>query len=106
MEGVGTMIDRASLLAAGDEIGGTVRTRRFLMEARERLDDVARLPYDWDSYGAAQPAVKAITIAQALLAALWERRVDAIDQTAVPWAIAPLADGGVQFEWRSGDGAI
>lgn len=80
--------------------------RQLLRSARERLDEIAQLPDDWDSYGAVRPTTEAVSAAQDLLTALWAGLVDAVDQTAVPWAVAPLADGGVQFEWRRQGGAI
>jgi len=41
-----------------------------------------------------------VSAAYGLLAALWEHLGEAAGEDAVPWAIAPLADGGVQFEWH------
>jgi hypothetical protein len=74
--------------------------------ARDTLDELARLSDDWDSYGAAAPTAVAISAAHGLLASIAERWVHLTDEHALPWAIAPLADGGVQLEWRGPGGAI
>lgn len=82
------------------------RARLSFQLARETLDELARLPEDWDSYGAAPPTAVAISAAHGLLANVAERYVEPTDEDALPWAAAPLADGGVQFEWRGPGGAI
>lgn len=74
--------------------------------ARRILDDLARLPDDWDSYGAARLTAISISTAHGLLARLAEDYAGAAGDIALPWATAPLADGGVQFEWRGPGGAI
>jgi hypothetical protein len=82
------------------------RSRLSFQAARDTLDDLARLLPDWDSYGAAPPTAVAISAAHGLLANVAKRYVDASDEDALPWATAPLADGGVQFEWRGPGGAV
>lgn len=81
-------------------------TRVSLRPARDTLDELARLPHDWDSYGAVPPTAAAISSAHGLLAGVAEQCADATDERILPWATAPLADGGVQFEWRGPGGAI
>lgn len=80
--------------------------QRWLSSARQALDEVARLPADWDSYGASPPTGAAVSAGHDLLAVLWEHRGEAAGERAIPWAIAPLADGGVQFKWRRSSEAI
>jgi hypothetical protein len=94
---VSTLEERLERLRAG---------QRLLQSVRESLDEVVHLPEDWDSYGAASPTGAAVSAAHLLLGSLWVRLGDRVDEGAVPWAIAPLADGGVQFEWRGSGGAI
>ena len=82
------------------------RSRLSFQAARDTFDALARLPLDWDSYGGAQPTAVATSTAHGLLANVAERYVDVSDEHSPPRAIAPLADGGVQFEWRGPGGAI
>jgi len=81
-------------------------TRRTFQTAREALDELAQLRHDWDSYGASPPTAAAISAAQGLLASVAEQYAETTDEWVLPWATAPLADGGVQFEWRGPGGAI
>ena len=98
------MRDQVALLE--DRLQRLGRAQTLLRTARERLDDVAKLSDDWDSYGAARPTGAAISAAHNLLASLWEDLAERADEAAIPWMIAPLADGGVQLEWRGPGGAI
>jgi hypothetical protein len=100
------MVKSATVTAVGGESDPGARALRFLALARERLDDVAQLPDDWDSYGAARPTVRATSVGHELLTMLWRRLANSIGEEAVPWMIAPIADGGVQIEWRGGNRAI
>jgi hypothetical protein len=81
-------------------------SRLTFQPARDALDELARLPENWDSYGGRPPTAIAISAAHGLLANVAERYVDAGEGDALPWATVPLADGGVQFEWRGDGGAI
>lgn len=82
------------------------KARLSFRPAREALDELARLAENWDSYGASPPTAVAISTAHGLLATVAERYAEAADENALPWATAPLADGGVQFEWRGPGGLI
>jgi hypothetical protein len=97
---------RGRVTALEDKLAGLARAQRLLQSARESLDEIARLPDDWDSYGAARPSASAISRAHLLLASLWEDLAESADDDTIPWAIAPLADGGVQLEWRGPHEAI
>lgn len=82
------------------------RARVSFQPIRETLDELARLSADWDSYGAAPPTTVAISTAHGLLTNVAERYVEPTDEDALPWVTTPLANGGVQFEWRGSGGAI
>lgn len=58
------------------------------LNAMAKLDEIATLPDNWDSYGADTPWPDAIATA---------RRIVTLFQHAP--AIVPLSDGGVQLEW-------
>lgn len=63
-----------------------------MSDALKRLDEIAKLPANWDGYGADAPWPDAIAVARRLIEALQH-----------PPAVVPCSDGGVQLEWhRSG----
>mgnify|MGYP003136760796 CR=1 FL=1 len=67
----------------------------------ERLRKIRKLKHDWDSYGA--DPIEWSTIARAI--DFFSRLIIQLDRekrnnSPVPF-IAPLSDGGVQFEWRT-----
>jgi hypothetical protein len=95
---------RVSLLE--EQIAQLTRGQELLRSARETLDEIAQLEDDWDSYGALRPTAAAISAGHLLLGALWDELGHLVDEGVMPWAVAPLADGGVQFEWRGPGGAI
>lgn len=70
-----------------------------LSSSNQRLDELAALPDDWDSYGAPPPSATAIRQARGTLLALTEQP-DLLGVPGVnPAHIAPLPSGGVQLEW-------
>jgi hypothetical protein len=71
-----------------------------MQPALRRLADLAGLPEDWDSYGASPPSARAISTAYNLLFALEDRFGPSIGEQLQPYAVAPLASGGVQLQWR------
>lgn len=73
--------------------------------ALKTLDEISKLSEDWDSYGAAPPTAPAISAAYRLVWRVAEQFADGVAH-AVPWVIAPLADGGIQVEWRGEGDAI
>jgi hypothetical protein len=74
-----------------------------LEPAFERLVYLAGLGPDWDSYGGAPPTVTAIARAGHLVVTV-ARRFRTSSRAAIkPFAIMPIADGGVQLEWRGAD---
>jgi hypothetical protein len=69
--------------------------RSGLRTASKRIRELATLEPDWDSYGAKQLSGLAVSIAYDLLLQLDEPAVRTLS------FIAPLATGGLQFEWES-----
>lgn len=71
-----------------------------LAPAVDRLAEYARLGPDWDSYGS--PPVSAVALAEGLrlLVAAQDRLAAVAGQNLVPYHVAPVPGGGVQFEWR------
>jgi hypothetical protein len=73
-----------------------------LRPAMERLAELAVLEEDWDSYGGFPPSLVALAKAEAMMRTVVERFGGAVED-AVPGAIMPIADGGIQLEWRGAD---
>jgi len=72
----------------------------FVQPTLQRLTQLAGLPGGWDSYGAAPPSPQAIFVARELLVAVASRFGRTVGDRVRPYALAPIADGGVQIEWR------
>jgi hypothetical protein len=89
-----------------EQLAQLAHGQQLLRSARETLDEIAQLEDDWDSYGALRPTAAAVSAGHLLLGALWDQLGYLVDEGTIPWAAAPLADGGVQFEWRGPGGAI
>ena len=70
-----------------------------LQPAFDRLDQIADLGPNWDSYGAASISSTAIAATQQLLTTL-DGRLGAAGERLQPYAIVPIANGGLQIEWR------
>lgn len=83
-------------LGSSDHLGTT----------RRRLSQLARLEHDWDSYGADPISAEAMRQAQRFLILLEEILGDALGEMIRPHSVAPLADGGLQLEWRSSNSAV
>lgn len=77
----------------------------LLQPAFERLEKIAALEPNWDSFGAIPPTSPAIARTGHLMVAVAERSNDLLRVRVRPWAIAPLS-GGVQLEWRFASGAV
>lgn len=67
-----------------------------------RLRELAQLERDWDSYGGLPATGIAIATASLFLQKLAVMSVRHRSMFIHPWAIVPIADGGVQFHWRDG----
>jgi hypothetical protein len=66
----------------------------------DRLEQLARLGPNWDSYGGAPPTAQAVHAAHRLVLAVAEELTAVAGESARPYAVAPLADGCVQLTWR------
>jgi hypothetical protein len=75
----------------------------LLASIRDRLDELARLGEDWDSYGAHPPAATAIDEALRFAAQVLEVYWSTARERALPTSISPLPSGGVELEWRTPD---
>jgi hypothetical protein len=71
-------------------------------ETRERLIELSQLAPDWDSYGARRPAHRAIARSGTLISQVIAR----VGPRGVPQEIMPIADGGIQLEWRGAAGEL
>jgi hypothetical protein len=72
----------------------------------KRIAQFADLDPDWDSYGGDPPSPVARAEASRwveIVADLFGARAG---DRAVPYSVAPLADGGVQLEWRGRNGVV
>lgn len=66
----------------------------------EQLAGFAALPPDWDSYGGVPSSPRAVSTATELLVLVADRLAHREPSAIVPYAVAPIADGGVQIEWH------
>lgn len=76
------------------------RPDSILQSTLNRLSRLAKLSKDWDSYGGDPPTKRSVSTAYGLLFEVDERFGPAAGQRISPFAIVPLAYGGVQMEWR------
>lgn len=80
--------------------------RISLQPTLQRIAQFAELDSNWDSYGAAPPTAKALLGAARLATRMAEVYASVAGERALPWAVAPLANGGMQLEWRGANGAL
>jgi hypothetical protein len=66
----------------------------------ERLEELANLEPDWDGYEGQPPSRQAVALAGCLVAGAWDRFGAQYDERVQPYEIMPIADGGLQLEWR------
>lgn len=71
-----------------------------MQPALQRVTRLADLQPDWDSYGADPPSAQAVAGAHDVLMAVNEQFAATRGESVLPFAIAPLNDGGLQLEWR------
>jgi hypothetical protein len=79
---------------------GAGMNRIIRQRVAERLNELAQLGHDWDSYGGLPPTEQAVATAGTLAAEVDDRFEAAAGMRTEPYNIAPLADGGIQVEWR------
>ena len=75
------------------------RPRVSLQATFDRLDKIAALEPNWDSYNAEPPTARAVAAAGRLASAAVELFAGSAGESARPWAVAPFSRG-VQLEWR------
>jgi hypothetical protein len=76
---------------------GTETTASELPAAtRERLAELSVLEADWDSYGALSPSPRSLTMAEHIILGMVTR----FEARGIPTEVMPIADGGIQVEWR------
>jgi hypothetical protein len=73
--------------------------KSWIQWASDRLDEIAKLELDWDSYGADPPSPLAIAIASKLLQIVDKNFGRLAYEQPQPQVVAPRADGGIQIEW-------
>ena len=75
---------------------------RVLAEAEDRLAELATLKSNWDSYGGSAPSELALRVARCFVEDIVGKWAPVMGETVRPYVIVPLADGGVQIEWKTG----
>lgn len=73
--------------------------------AHKKLRELRALPVDWDSYGAPRIHYHAIERARQLIDATASWAL-AYGDRVKPYAVVPVADGGVQVEWTGANQRI
>jgi hypothetical protein len=72
----------------------------------DRIAGFADLAQDWDSYGGAPSSAVARNEAERWVEIVADLFAPRVGPQARPYSVAPLADGGVQLEWRGPGGAL
>ncbi len=97
---VASMAGNRSSRAKGRQADQTTESPALPKELSDRLDHLAGLPQNWDSYGASPINPKVI---QRVRAILREILVSGGEDVPLPF-IAPSGDGGLELEWTSVSG--
>lgn len=71
-----------------------------LLPSFERISEMVQLPNNWDGYGAVPPTAMAVAKALTLIVSSAEETTRDIGHPIAPWTSAPIADGGLQVEWK------
>jgi hypothetical protein len=82
------------------------RARQTLANTMAELDRIVGLGLDWDSYGSAPPANVAVETARRLIVTVYRDSMLSARTPSLPYSIAPLSGGGIQFEWRGESKAL
>ncbi len=69
-------------------------------EAIIRMASYRKLGPNWDSYGAERISEKAIQISGDLLTRIQSEWSIRLGESMKPYFVAPVANGGIQLEWR------
>ena len=73
----------------------------LLSPVRQRLEELAQLDPDWDSYGACPPARAALDGALEFASRVERRFWRRVGERVLPSAISPLPSGGIELEWHN-----
>ena len=91
------MAGNRSSRAKGRQADQTTESPALPKELSDRLDHLADLPQNWDSYGASPINPKVIQRVRAIL-----REILALGGEDIPLPfVAPAGDGGLELEWTS-----
>jgi hypothetical protein len=81
-------------------------TASRLQATLNRIAQFASLETDWDSYGGEPPSPVARAEAGRWVEIVADIFGGRAGDTSIPYSVAPLADGGVQLEWRGRNGVV
>ena len=74
-------------------------SKSWMQWASNRLEAIAKLEPDWNSYGANRPSPRAIANASILLQTVYDTFGSWVREQSQPQVVAPRADGGIQIGW-------
>jgi hypothetical protein len=74
---------------------------RSLKACNARIESFVALPMNWNGHHSSRISSKAVQVAHKLLEEIFERFWSYAREDTFPQIIVPVADGGIQFEWRS-----
>lgn len=100
MRVLGTYWAQTEAATLRQELAQLHTAHAHLFDAHRRMDTLARLEHDWDTYGAAPPTPVAISVAHGLLLAIWAELAKQCPAALAPWTVVPLHSGGLQVEWK------
>jgi len=60
-----------------------------------------RLESNWDSCGGQPPSEEALGTIRSLIGIVIDQHLEGVGKIAIPFTVAPIADGGAQAEWRN-----
>lgn len=102
--------DPQAVGSQASELRSRAARQPWFLAAMDRLRDLSQLSPDWDSYGADPISAGALNAVRQFLEAIArEEEVtgsSGLGEVLKPFAIAPLASGGLQLEWRGPSGVL
>lgn len=72
----------------------------------KKCAEFLRLEPDWDSYGGKPVNLTTVQAAIAFLVRVVGRFGGSLGAKAIPLHVAPLSNGGIQYEWMHGDNGV
>ncbi len=107
---IGRMVFVTTQIGPSGQLTGSRSERRFnqthatpvsVEPVFERLEELTALESDWDTYGGEPPMARAVATAGRLVTAAWAQLGERFGSRALPYELMPIADGGLQLEWRA-----